>query len=49
MKKAAAACESTTDDDDDVLSDEESDDYPDWRLTLKDIVGNPKLFAKDQS
>lgn len=47
--KAAAACESSEDSDDDIGSDEESDDYQDWRLTLKEVVGNPKLFAKDQS
>lgn len=43
-KKSAAACEDS--DDDDLLSDsdDKDDDYPDWRLMLKNVEGNAELF-----
>jgi len=47
-KKAAAACESS-DDGEPLLSTDsssEEDDYPDWRLMLKNVEGNPHLFKQ---
>lgn len=43
-KKSAAACEDS--DDDELLSDSDGqdDDYPDWRLMLKNVEGNADLF-----
>lgn len=46
QRKSAAACESTEDSDDLGYSSEEEDDYPDWRLMLKNVEGNPHLFRK---
>ena len=48
-KKSAAACESESDDDG-LSSDEssEEDDYPDWRLMLKNVEGNHQLFWRDK-
>jgi hypothetical protein len=44
-KKSAAACEDS--DEDGLLtdSDENEDDYPDWRLMIKNVEGNQELFA----
>lgn len=45
-KKSAAACEDSDENDlDDASSSEEEDDYPDWRLMLKNVEGNPNLFS----
>ena len=44
-KKSAAACE---DSDDDAMlsdSDENDDDYPDWRLMIRNVEGNQELFS----
>ena len=44
-KKSAAAHESS--EDNELMTSEEedeSDDYPDWKLMLKNVEGNPNLF-----
>jgi len=48
-RKSAAACESS-DEEGLLSSDEESeeDDYPDWRLMLKHVEGNHRLFNRDK-
>ena len=47
QRKSAAACESSEDDSDEFSTDSsEDDDYPDWRLMLKNVEGNTKLFKK---
>lgn len=47
-RKSAAACESSQDDDAGLSenSSSEDDDYPDWRMMLKNVEGNPHLFKK---
>jgi hypothetical protein len=48
-KKSAAACESSEDENFLTSEDEnESDDYPDWKLMLKNVEGNPNLFLDDK-
>jgi hypothetical protein len=43
-KKSAAACEDSDEDELFSDSDDKDDDYPDWRLMLKNVEGNPDLF-----
>lgn len=49
-KKSAAACESSEDENALLTSedDNESDDYPDWKLMLKNVEGNHNLFLTNQ-
>lgn len=46
-RKSAAACESSEDESLDDLDQSEEDDYPDWKLMLKNVHGNRKLFHTD--
>ena len=49
-RKSAAACESSEDDLGLLTSEGESseDDYPNWRLMLKNVEGNPELFKRTE-
>jgi hypothetical protein len=46
QRKSAAACVSSEDSDEFSTESSEEDDYPDWRLMLKHVEGNHKLFKK---
>ena len=49
QKKSEAAQESSEDNDPSTSEeDDQSDDYPDWKLMLKNVEGNPSLFLANQ-
>ena len=45
-KKSAAACQDSTDDELSSEGTEEDDDWPDWRIMLKNVEGNTELFKR---
>jgi hypothetical protein len=47
-KRKSMAAAVSSEDDKEITDDEDDDDYPDWRITAKDVVGNPYLFANDE-
>lgn len=47
-KRKSMAAVVSSDDNKEISDDDEDDDYPDWRVTAKDVVGNPFLFANDE-
>lgn len=47
-KRKSMAAVVSSDDNKEITDDDEDDDYPDWRVTAKDVVGNPFLFQNDE-
>ena len=48
-RKSAAACESSESDGLSSDGESEDDDYPDWRLMLKNVEGNTNLFKRSKA